>query len=187
MYEFYVTIIGAWQGRLPGEAPAGPHEGKLVGLAYDQASISPAAETGTGRRGGKLTLQPVRFTKEWGAASPALLQAIATNEALTSVVFEFVGTSDEGVQEVFHRVTLADARVVELRPFVDLDAEPSSLMPLPPLEEVAIAYGGITVENLAHGTAASAGKVGTAKARLPAPKTKTAAKPRNPAKGRARR
>lgn len=186
MYEFYVTIIGARQGRFPGEAPAGPHEGKLVGLAYDQASIA-ATSSGNGRSG-RLTLQPVRFTKEWGAASPALLAAIGANEALTTVVFEFVRTSDEGVQEVFHRVTLADARVVELRPFVDLDAEPSSLMPLPPLEEVAIAYGGLTVENLAHGTRASAGTIG--KGRAPAKakaSAKAPAKARPAAKARARR
>jgi type VI secretion system Hcp family effector len=190
MYEFYVTIIGARQGRFPGEAPSGPHEGKLVGLAYDQASITPAAGSGagSGTRRGRLTLQPVRFTKEWGAASPALLAAIGADEALTAVVFEFVSTSDDGVQEVFHRVTLAEARIVELRPFVDLDAEPSSLMPLPPLEEVAIAYAGITVENLAHGTSASAGTVG--KGRGAAPKraaAKTATRARPAAKARARR
>jgi type VI secretion system Hcp family effector len=182
MYEFYVTIIGARQGRFPGEAPAGPHEGKLVGLAYDQASIA-ASSSGTARSG-RLTLQPVRFTKEWGAASPALLAAIASNEVLSTVVFEFVRTSDEGVQEVFHRVSLADARVVELRPFVDLDAEPSSLMPLPPLEEVAIAYAGITVENLAHQTRASAGTTGKAKAK---PAAKTPARARPATKARARR
>jgi type VI secretion system secreted protein Hcp len=161
MYEFYVTIVGAKQGRFHGDASPGPHDGWLIGLAYDQP-VAAKATSGSGRTGGPM-LQPVRFTRQWGAASPQLLQALATGEALSEVVFEFVRSTDEGEQQVFHRVTLHGARVVELRPFIDLEAEPSALMPLPPLEEVALAYAGLTAENLASGTMATVGKAAAAK------------------------
>jgi type VI secretion system Hcp family effector len=183
MYEFYVTIVGATQGRFHGEGSHGAHDGWLIGLAYDQPVAAKAA-IGSARATAPM-LQPVRFTRQWGAASPQFLQALATGEALSEAVFEFVRSTDEGEQQVFHRVTLHGARVVELRPFIDLEAEPSALMPLPPLEEVAIAYAGITVENLASGAVATMGKVAgpkragsaakrAAPARKPAPSRKPA-------------
>ncbi|WP_144187051.1 Hcp family type VI secretion system effector [Elioraea rosea] len=164
MYEFYVTIVGARQGAFKGEAPSERHAGKLVGLAYDQGS---AAAVSAGGRRGKVTHQPVRFTKQWGAASPQLLEALETGERLTSVVFEFLRTTDEGEEEVFHRVTLHGAVVAELRSFVDLDAEPSALMPLPALEDVTLAFSGMVVENLAHGTSATLGDLPKAAGRKP--------------------
>jgi type VI secretion system secreted protein Hcp len=181
MYEFYVTITGARQGRFKGETTDERHQGKLVGLAYEQASAvagAPSSRPAGKAAVGKVTHQPVRFTKQWGAASPQLLEALVTGEVLKTVVFEFISTNEMGEQAVFHRVTLFDARVTELRPFIDLDAEPSSLMPLPPLEEVALAFTGIRVENLTHQTSAQAGAVKAARA--------VAAKPRTAARTRAR-
>lgn len=147
MYEFYVTIAGAKQGQFTGEA-AGKHAGKLVGLAYEQET---SAAAGAGRAAAKVTLGPVRFTRQWGPASPQILQALATGEALTKAVFEFVRTTDEGVEQVFQRVELFGARVVGHRPFIELEAEPASLMPLPPLEEVALAFTGLEVTNVPTG------------------------------------
>jgi type VI secretion system secreted protein Hcp len=173
MYEFYVTIVGTKQGRFHGDASPGPHDGWLIGLAYEQPVAAPA-------RGKAAAPQPVRFTRQWGAASPQLLQALATGEALSEVVFEFVRSTDEGEQQVFHRVTLHGARVVELRPFIDLEAEPSALMPLPPLEDVALAYAGLTAENLATGTVATLGKAAGPKRAA----TRRAAAVRKPARTR---
>ena len=154
MYEFYVTITGAKQGVFKGEA-TGRHEGKLVGLAYEQSSSVEAS--GAGGASAKPAFGPVRFTKQWGASSPQLLQALATGEVLTEVLFEFVRSSDEGVETVFQRIRLSGARVIGLRPFIDLDAEPSSLMPLPPLEEVEIGFKAMEVENLVGNTGALVG------------------------------
>jgi type VI secretion system secreted protein Hcp len=181
MYEFYVTIVGAKQGRFHGDAPPGPHDGWLIGLAYDQP-VAARTTTGSAKTAAAPALQPVRFTRQWGAASPQLLQALATGEVLTEVVFEFVRSTDEGEQQVFHRVRLHGARVVELRPFIDLEAEPSALMPLPPLEDVALAYAGLTVENLTAGTVATVGKV-AAPRRAAAP-ARRAAPARKPARKR---
>ncbi len=178
MYEFYVTIVGATQGAFHGEATTPGHEGKLVGLSYDQASSVPdQAGLAPGRRSAaRVSYEPVRFTKQWGAASPQFFQALGTGETLTSVVFEFIATNEAGEQSVFHRVTLFDARVVELRPFIDLDVEPSSLMPMPPLELVGLAFAAIRIENLPHGTSAQAGL--TPPSTPPAPRPRPAGRTR---------
>lgn len=182
MYEFYVTIVGAQQGAFKGEA-TGEQEGKLVGLAYEQASTVPVAAGG--RASGKPTHQPVRFTRRWGPASPQFLKALATAEPLTEAVFEFVRATDEGQQEVFHRVRLFGARVVEVRPFIDLDAEPSSLMPLPPLEEVALAYTGMEVENVPGGITAVVGaKAAPKPGARPRARARQAARPAGAARRR---
>jgi type VI secretion system secreted protein Hcp len=178
MYEFYVTIVGARQGAFHGEATMAGQEGKIVGLSYDQAATVPHQVGFTTGRGAaaKVAYEPVRFTKQWGAASPQLFEAMSTGETLTSVVFEFIATNEAGEQSVFHRVSLFEARVVELRPFIDLDVEPSSLMPMPPLEQVGLAFGAIRIENIPHGTVSQVGfKPRTQKL---APKPRTAARSR---------
>jgi type VI secretion system Hcp family effector len=152
MYEFYVTIVGAKQGAFKGDA-TGVHAGKLIGLAFEQAST--AASGGTG--GAKPSFGPVRFTRQWGAASPQLLKALATGEVLTEVRFEFLRSNDAGEETVFHAIRLTGARVIGLRPFIDLEAEPSSLMPLPPLEEVELRFAAMEVENRVAKTVAMVG------------------------------
>jgi type VI secretion system Hcp family effector len=152
MYEFYITIVGAKQGAFKGEG-SGKHDGKLVGLAFEQAST--AASGGTG--GAKPSFGPVRFTRRWDAASPQLLTALATGEVLTDVRFEFLRSNDEGEETVFHAIRLTGARVIGLRTFIDLEAEPSSLMPLPPLEEVELGFAAMEVENRAGNTLAMVG------------------------------
>ena len=182
MYEFYVTITGARQGAFKGEA-TGSQEGKLVGLAFEQ--VSRVAQGGTGRGAAKPSFGSVRFTKQWGAASPQLLEALSTGEVLTEVTFEFLRSSDEGVETVFQRIRLSGARVIGLRSFIGLEAEPSSLMPLPPLEEVELGFETIEVENLSGNTAA---RVGAPPKGRKVPKPRTSGRRAQPARGgRARR
>lgn len=161
MYEFYVTIAGARQGPFKGEA-GGTHQGKLVGLAFEQDSARPVGSAG--RASGKPSFGPVRFTRQWGPASPQFLEALATGEALTTVLFEFLRSNEEGEESVFHTVRLFGARVIGFRPFVELEAEPASLMPLPPLEEVTLAFTGMEVANHLGGTVAMVGTTGTGRA-----------------------
>lgn len=165
MYEFYLTIAGAAQGPFTGETEDERHRGKLIGLAFDlpvTAAGRPAGARPSPRRAASA-IGPVRFTRQWGPASPQFLAALDANEALATAIFEFERATDEGERQVFQRITLFGARVVEVRAFVDLDAEPSALMPLPPLEEISLACAGLRVENLLAGTAAEIGVVPAAR------------------------
>ena len=61
--------------------------GALLTFSY---GIEPPRDTATGQASGKRQHQPVVITKEWGASSPQLYQALVSNEVLTSVVIQLV-------------------------------------------------------------------------------------------------
>src|ERR1051326_3312622 len=100
-YRFYVTIQGAKQGKFKGETEQkGFGAGKIGGVRY-MASAQAPRDIATGMASGKRQWQPIRFTKRWDSASPQLMQALVTNEVLTSVLFEFTQTDPTG-KEVPH-------------------------------------------------------------------------------------
>jgi type VI protein secretion system component Hcp len=90
-YDFVVTIEGARQGRLVDDpAPADPSQahGRILGLSY-----SHLVEKYPGAPGSAEAIRPrhtpVVFAKRWGPASPQLFSALAAQELLTVVRFEF--------------------------------------------------------------------------------------------------
>jgi type VI protein secretion system component Hcp len=91
----YITIKGARQGIFKGELSGANHRDQVAGLRFSFQGIA-APDTATGQASGKRQYSFVLFTKEWGAASPQLLSALATNEVLQSVDFEFVRTNPLG-------------------------------------------------------------------------------------------
>jgi type VI secretion system Hcp family effector len=90
-YDFMVIIEGAQQGRLVDDpAPVDPSQahGRILGLSYDHHIQRDPGDAGSGesRRAGHT---PIVFSKRWGPASPQLLSALAAQELLTVVRFEF--------------------------------------------------------------------------------------------------
>jgi type VI secretion system Hcp family effector len=83
--------------------------------------------------------------KTWGAASPQLFQAAVTNEVLDSVLFEFVETTPEGKEAVFQTLKLTNAFVASIKQ--DVKSAPGG-HELQDLEEVAIVFQSIEMENL---------------------------------------
>ncbi len=98
-YEFYVTIEGTKQGTFRGESTREAFRNKIPGISY-QFSVKIPRDLATGMTSGKRVYQPVTFTKLWGAASPQIWQAAATNEVLKTVLFEFVNTNPNGEEQV---------------------------------------------------------------------------------------
>jgi type VI secretion system Hcp family effector len=64
--------------------------------------------------------KPIQISKQWGAASPQILQALATNEVLNPVIVEFTRTTPDGKEQVYQRVTLTNALVVDVERSLDL-------------------------------------------------------------------
>ena len=112
-YEFYVTIEGTKQGAFKGESMREAHSAKLAGLTYKHTIQSPR-DAATGRASGKRQHGQITFTKEWGPASPQLMQALCTNELLPSVLFEFIKTTDDGQEEIYHTIKLVNATVAKI-------------------------------------------------------------------------
>ena len=151
-YEFYVTIEAAKQGRLAGEIPRSVHKGKLAGIGFSYEVTSPRV-AGSGAGTGGREHGPVTFTKEWGAASPQLFSALVTNEVIESALFEFVRRNDVGVDYVFHTIKLTDACVTAIHQYVA--AQEDAELDNAELEDVALTFRGIEIENVDGGTAAS--------------------------------
>ena len=157
--EFYVTIEGTKQGKFKGESTAADHKDQLAGLAFDYEVISPR-DPATGPVIGKLLRKPITFTKEWGAASPQLYQALITNEELKSVEFEFMHTDANGQQIVYHTIRLVGAAISRIRQRRLLVGPNELVGPdeligpnfRPELEEVSLVFKRIIIENKVGGT-----------------------------------
>jgi type VI secretion system secreted protein Hcp len=146
--RFTVSIEGTKQGRLKGETQARGEKGnRIAGVRFVLETVSPR-DVATGQASGKRQHKPILFTKEWGAASPQLYQALATNEVLKSVVFEFTRTNADGQEAVFHRVTLANASVSAIKSTLDLTDVSGDPYDGRSLEDVSLVYQKITIESL---------------------------------------
>lgn len=148
-YEFYVSIEGTKQGKFKGESIRENHKDKIAGIGFTYECLSPR-DANTGQASGKRQHKPVSFLKEWGAASPQIFQALCTNEVLKKVLFEFVHTTPEGEEEVYHTVTLTNATVSSLHQFVNNQAEDGRgkvVFDTREMEQVALTFQKIEIES----------------------------------------
>lgn len=152
-YEFDVTITGAKQGLFTGNATGQQHRGKIQGLSFAHDVLAPH-DAASGQASGKRRYQPITFVKAWDAATLQLFQALVTNETLTSVVFEFYGTTANGVEEAHHTITLTNASVEEIRLFTG-DVDQINQYQAHHLEHVSLAFQQIRIKDNASGMSAT--------------------------------
>jgi type VI secretion system secreted protein Hcp len=114
--SIYCTITGAKQGPFKGESPLTQHAQSIPCLGFETQVTVPFDQP-TGLPSGKRTHQPIKVTKELGAASPQIQQACATNEVLTDVVFTFFHQTAAGEDEVVYTVKLTNARITGINQF----------------------------------------------------------------------
>ena len=117
-YKFTVQIEGSKQGKLKGECSDKDQKDLLCGIDFSYEVVAPM-DSATGQPSGKRQHKPVVITKEVGAASPQIFQALATNELLKSVLISFYGTNAQGEEEVVYTIRLTNARVSSYRTFLD--------------------------------------------------------------------
>ena len=112
---FYVKITGASQGVIEGGVTAGGREGTIEGFEYHHLVEIPI-DPGSGLPTGRAQHQVVIFTKEVDKATVNLWRALDNGENLTKVEFMFYRVTNVGLQELYYKVTLTDAKVVALEP-----------------------------------------------------------------------
>jgi type VI secretion system Hcp family effector len=83
-----------------------------------QYSVESPLDSATGQSSGKRQHKPIVITKEWGAASPQIFQALTTNEILSSVDFEFTKNSTGEKEVVYQRITLTNAQITRVNSYV---------------------------------------------------------------------
>ena len=110
MPQFFV-IKGSREFK--GELHQAGHTAEIGGLRLSMELDVPR-DGATGHTTGKRQYQPLIITKGWGAASPQILQAAATNEILTTVSLQFVHTTSTAVEETSQTITLTNAAISEV-------------------------------------------------------------------------
>lgn len=113
-YQIEMTIVGAKQGKFQGSAGTGKRW-KIPCLAFSYSVETPVDQK-TGQATGKRQHGTIRIVKEWGAASPQLLQALSANEVLKEVTIEIAKTETNGWEHVCSTVKLSNAAIAKLRP-----------------------------------------------------------------------
>jgi type VI secretion system secreted protein Hcp len=110
-YQAHISLKGKKQGQFKGEGIQDKRKDKwLPVLSFDMEVVSPR-DIATGQASGKRQWKPVSIVKEWGAASPQILAACATNEVLPEVVIEFSKTNPNGEEYVYQQIKLTDATI----------------------------------------------------------------------------
>jgi type VI secretion system Hcp family effector len=87
---------------------------------------------------------------QWGAASPQILQALATNETLNPVIFEFTRTTPDGKEQVYQTITLTNATIVNVSRA--LGADESQQIHSFEIEVVEFTFQKITMQDTTGGT-----------------------------------
>lgn len=104
----YGTCTGAKQGVIKGDVTAKHHEGQWAITSLTHGVDSPR-DPATGQVTGRRRHQPISFTMNVDRATAGLLQALVSNERLTSCRFDFYKAS-RGVHNYF-RIELQNAEV----------------------------------------------------------------------------
>lgn len=144
-YEFYASIEGEKQGKFKGESGREAHKDKIAARAIKYECAAPF-DPQNGQTTGRRQHKPIVLTKEWGGSSPQLLQALCTNEALKSVLFEFVKHDRQGAEYVYYTIKLSNARVVKIDQY-SAETPGSQTHDLNELEDVSFTFDKIEWEN----------------------------------------
>lgn len=142
--SIFASISGQKSGVIKGEVIQKGREGLHQILDFDMAVASPR-DAASGLATGKRQHKPLRILKKVNSGSPMLFTAIATNENLPMVRFDFwepnklgiVGGG--GVEVVTQTITLQNASIASWRQFIHPD--------LGFVEEIQFTYQKITIEN----------------------------------------
>jgi type VI secretion system secreted protein Hcp len=148
--RFYVTIRGAVQGQFKGDDVRSQQGNKIAGLAFRYGVTSPRDPQGMAT--GRQQHDAVLLVKEWVASSPQIFQAIATNEVITEVNFEFLKTTPAGQDSLYYTIKLTNASIVKVSMHVDAPT-PGAAGDTRELEEVSFLFQKIEMANLDGGTA----------------------------------
>jgi type VI secretion system secreted protein Hcp len=123
-----VKIVGAHQGAFKGDA--GP---LIEAIRFVQQGSSPH-DPATGMATGRRQYAPIVITKEWGASSPQIMQAMATNEMLPTVVIQFSRHDPSGKEFAYQTITLTNASISAVRRYMGGETDPR------PLEDVSFTF-----------------------------------------------
>lgn len=148
--RFYVQIVGSQQGRLVGDLDGDGLPDLIVGHKIS-SRVSTARDEATGQATRKRQHAPFIIVKEWGASSPQLMRALATNENLLSVSIYLPKQLGQGSFGFIYQIQLQNALVASFQQYIGDSADESEASTRT-LEEVTFTYQKITWTSIAGKT-----------------------------------
>ena len=106
---FALTITGQRQGSFAGDGSVRD----IRGLSYELEVIAPT-DPASGQATGRRQYKPLTITKEWGASSPQILTALATNAV--ALLDSFITGVRSGVTEIVIPVSILPGTTLTHRP-----------------------------------------------------------------------
>lgn len=158
----YLSIEGTSQGLISGGCNTPDsigniyqeaHEDEILVEAYSH-EIAVPTDVQSGMTSGQRMHKPMVITKVFDKSSPLLAQALCTGEKMTKCELKFYRTSMDGVQEEYYKISLEDAVINNIRPYMPNCQDPG-MSHFTHLEDVSFTYRMITWEHVVAGTAAS--------------------------------
>jgi type VI secretion system secreted protein Hcp len=141
--KLYMQLEGARLGVILGEVVTIGREGMHSVLAYSHEIVSPH-DPASGLPTGKRQHLPFRVVKLINRGSPLLVQALATNERLTTVRVDMWVPSASGKEVKLLNYELRNARLISVRPWMPNKSD-AATVGYPPAEEIAFVYESITI------------------------------------------
>jgi type VI secretion system secreted protein Hcp len=142
-FEAYLKLKGSKQGQIKASESASKVDANAFRIESFKI-VDPA-----GAPAGKRKHAPLVITKEIDSASPKLLQALQTNEALTELLVKASDPASKTPSDVTIEATNALVTKID---HVGTDAQHPSLAKGKSYEEISFTYQKITVTNVAGKT-----------------------------------
>jgi len=150
MSQFYLSIKGVRQGQFKGTPNLRNSNDWMTGTRFSM-QVDVPYDSSTGHPTGRRRYVPLIISKEWGAASLQILQALATSETLNPVILEFIHTGAEGDESVWQRITLTNASILDVRRYADFGAREIEQGPHE-MEDISFVFQKIAVDDLIGST-----------------------------------
>jgi len=154
--NFYMQIDGTKQGKFKGESVK-PNFTDFMECVKFYYEVKSPRDVATGQASGKRQHRPITITKEWGAASPQIFQALTTNEVLKSVVIKFVKVNSDNIEEVYQTITLSNAQISDIKYIKDYDltGNQTFVNQSGEFEEISFTFQKIQIDNVQGKTTAN--------------------------------
>lgn len=135
----YITKIkGEKQGAIKGSVTQKGREGWIECFAFEHKVHSPR-DPASGLPTGKRVHSPLKIIKPIDKSTPLLMNVLVNNENIPELELQFFAPSAAGAETNFYKITLTNANISEVKPYMLMNRNPE-YMRYPEMEEVSFTY-----------------------------------------------
>jgi type VI secretion system secreted protein Hcp len=110
-FDVYMKITATKLGELKGYSTNKAHQDWIEVLEFDHTLVSPRDES-SGAASGRIQFKPIKIKKRVDPATPGIIQALASNDNLKEVVWEFWTAGATGGLQKYMDIKINNGRIV---------------------------------------------------------------------------